>query len=117
MIILLGMALVAGIARVAAPAIRTMVIGKELSQPGMTYVEAGRKEIAIDGIWAPDEIPLVVSALKGEGDKRVLEVGEERVNAVIKAGCPACPGCRKIYPGEVPVVCTRCKTKMPTPEG
>lgn len=117
MIILMGMALVAGLVRVVADPIRTMVIGRELNTPGMAWMEAGRHEVAVDGIWAKEEIPLVIAALKGEGDKRILEVGAERIAAVIKAGCPACPECKKIYPEGAPPKCGRCGTNMQDARG
>jgi len=110
---------VCGLVRLAAPHVKSIVAGRELAKPGMTYMEVGRKPVPIDGVWAPEELQAVVDALKGIGDKRILEVGQERVEALIRAGCPVCknPDCKKLFPVSVPANCDRCGHKMDPPKG
>lgn len=104
--------LVGSLIRIAAPHVRNMVAGRELSRAGMTYMQAGMKPTPIDGVWSPDELPAVAAALQGTGDKGILEIGRERAAAAVRAGCPVCKNCGKLFPNTVPKNCDRCGHDM-----
>lgn len=114
MLILAAGAVACSLLRLAAPQIKAMVAARELSMPGMTYMEIGRRPTPIDGVWSPKEMEAVVHALQGDGDKRILAIGRERIAAMIQAGCPVCPkeDCRKLYPAGAPPRCNRCGHEM-----
>jgi tRNA(Ile2) C34 agmatinyltransferase TiaS len=111
MLVLASSAALCSLIRFIAPHVRKIVAGSELSKPGMTYTEVARKMTPIDGVWVTGELPRVISALQG-GDQRILEIGKERVEALIKAGCPACPTCKKLFPQGGTSVCDRCGHKI-----
>jgi hypothetical protein len=119
MLFLAGMALVGGLLRVVAPHMKDLAAARELSKRGMAYIEVGQKNVPIDGVWAPEELPLVADALQGKGNKRILEIGQERIAALKRAGCPACqnPDCGKLFPAGAPQHCDRCGRKMDPPKG
>lgn len=117
MIFLAGAAAVCALVRFVAPFVRDFAASRDLAKPGMRpFLKEGTFP---DGIWLPEELPDVLKALRGEVDKRVLEIGEERIQAAIRGGCPVCPNqaCRKIFPKGAPDACDRCQHKFPPPKG
>lgn len=110
-LVLAAAALACSLLRFMAPHVRNITAGRELAKPGMNYMEVGRKPVPIDGVWSPEELGAVVDALKG-GDQTILAIGEERIEALIRAGCPVCKGCKKLFPVKVPPHCDRCGHEM-----
>jgi hypothetical protein len=108
-----------GLLRLVAPHVRSLVASRELARPDMAYMEAGRRFAPVDGVWSPAELPRVQDALEGRGDRKILEAGRERAEALIRGGCPVCENadCGKLFPAEVPEHCDRCGHKMPTLKG
>jgi hypothetical protein len=117
MIFLAGAAAVCALIRFAAPYVKDFAADMELNKPGMRYWP--KKEVPPDGIWLPEEIPAVLNALNGKGSTRILEIGEERIQAAIRGGCAVCPNqaCKKIFPKGAPATCDRCACKFPPPKG
>ena len=117
MITLAALAVTCGLVRLAAPYILDFAASRELAEPDMRYWP--KKEVPPDGIWSPEELPNVLKALNGLGDTRILEIGQERIEAAIRGGCAVCPNaaCRKIFPGGAPEKCDRCACKFPPSGG
>lgn len=110
MVFLASAALVCALVRLAAPHVRSIAAGRELTKPGMDYVEVANKLVPVDGVWSPEEMPLVIAALNG-GDQKILEVGKERIDALVRGGCPTCVNCKKPFPHGRPEYCDRCRHK------
>lgn len=117
MIFLAGAALFCGLVRLAAPYARDFAASRDLAKPTIDYYP--KQEVPPDGIWLPEELPDVIRALNGKRDTRILEIGEERIQAAIRGGCAVCPNkaCRKLFPKEAPATCNRCNYKFPPPKG
>ncbi len=117
MIFLTSAAVLCALVRFAAPYARDFAASRELAKPEMRYWP--KQEVSPDGIWSPEELPEVLKALNGKGSTRILEIGEERIQAAIRGGCTVCSNqaCRKIFPKGAPDACDRCKHKFPPPKG
>lgn len=117
MVFLAGAAMLCALVRFAAPYARDLAASRDLARPDIRYWP--KQEVPPDGIWLPEELPEVLKALNGKGSTRILEIGEERIQAAIRGGCAVCPNqaCRKIYPNGAPTACDRCQCKFPPPKG